>query len=402
MSIVDKTIKRIINKQPFFTSLVLALQPIEEKEIPTLGTDGIKLYYNPDFFNKLTEDEQCAVVLHETLHCSFFHMWRRGSRKPEKWNIATDYAINPMVDENFKLPEGALLDSKYYGLSAETIYDQIKDKKQKSQKWCDKGHWDDKKNGKGKGKSQGVINKIKKAMGVGKEAKDEKREKEWAETMGKESTKRKWKELFEKNFLENYGKAPDSIKRVIEKEYYIPTVDWASLVSNILSEDFSDYSFNNPDRRYSGADFVLPGMFSLDKVKDVVFAYDTSGSITPEDLNSYYIETMSLFENFSNLNGWIAVCDAYLHHFSEITHQASFEDFRFTGGGGTNFNPVFEKIKEKGMKPKALFYFTDTYGDFPREDPGYPVYWLVRSQVGEGSDLNVPFGTVVRFLSNGK
>ncbi len=402
MKSVDDAIKTITEKQPFFTSLVLALKPVEEKDVPSLGTDGKNLFYNPDFFNSHTPDEQAALILHETLHCAFSHMWRRGKRSQFKWNIATDYAINPMVDENFKLPKGALLDSKYYGMSAEGIYDALpKDRKIKGQDWCDKGHWGDNKkgNGQGNGKQNGIGEKIKEAMGIGKEGRVKKKEEQWAKTMNSPQVKAKWNKLFQKTFLENYGNAPDSIKRVIEKEYYVPTIDWASLVAGILSEDQTDYSFNNPDRRYSGAEFVIPGMFSIDKLKDVVFAYDTSGSISPSDLHAYYMETMRLFENFANLNGWIAVCDAYLHHFKEITHQATFDEFSFTGGGGTNFKPVFDKIKEKGMRPKALFYFTDTFGDFPDEDPGYPVYWLVRSFVGDNSERFVPFGNVVKFMS---
>ena len=406
--IIDAAVRTIIDKQPFFTSLVLALEPIEDKDIPTLGTDGRHLFFNPDFFKQFKEDEQSALILHETLHCAFSHMWRVGKRDQMKWNIATDFAINPMVDENFKLPKGALLDSKYYGMSAEAIYDALpKDKKNKQQDWCDKGHWGDKnKKGGGRGKNKkkeqgkGMMNKIKESMGVGKEVKLKKKEVEWAKIMNSSQTKEKWKKLFDKTFLENYGNAPDSIKRVIEKEYYVPTIDWASLVSGILSEDASDYSFNNPDRRFAGAPFVLPGMYSIDRLKDVVFAYDTSGSITPEDLHAYYVETMRLFENFSNLAGWIAVCDATLHHFTDITHQATFDEFRFSGGGGTDFRPVFDKVKEQSIKPKALFYFTDTFGSFPDEDPGFPVFWLVRSHVGDNSERTVPFGTVIKFMPN--
>ena len=146
------------------------------------------------------------------------------------------------------------------------------------------------------------------------------------------------------------------------------------------------------------SDIVLPAMQSWDKLKDVVFAYDTSGSISQSDLTAFYNETLNLFSNFSNLQGHIAVCDADLHHFGEVNPQMGFEDFRFYGGGGTDFRPVFDKISSMNMKPKALFYFTDTYGSFP-DEPNYPVFWLVRSHIGDRSKLDVPFGTVIKFLS---
>ena len=43
-----------------------------------------------------------------------------------RWNIACDYAINPLlVEAGFELPEGALLDPAYAGLSAEDIYARL-------------------------------------------------------------------------------------------------------------------------------------------------------------------------------------------------------------------------------------------------------------------------------------
>lgn len=107
-----------------------------------------------------------------------------------------------------------------------------------------------------------------------------------------------------------------------------------------------------------------------------------------------------MFDNFSSLQGWIAMCDAYLHSFKEADASKSFEEFEFYGGGGTDFNPVFDEIKNRNMKPKALFYFTDTFGDFPDEKPSYPVFWLVRSRIGDTYQLQVPFGEIIRFLAN--
>jgi predicted metal-dependent peptidase len=306
-----------------------------------------------------------------------------------------------MVDSSFKLPKGALIDMKYFGMSAEEIYDTLpKGKSQKQQQWCDKGGWDKDKQGKGDGKSKqqqgksgagGLFDDIAKMFGGKKPLPKS--------TMTDEEKDEKWKRLYEKTFLENYGKLPDSIKRVIEKSYYIPVVDWASLVSSLLSEDINDYTFSQPDRRFLDGDFLLPDLYSFDKLKDVVFSYDTSGSISEDDLKSFYLETLNLFSNFSSLQGWIGVCDADLHSFKEVGPQQSFSDFDFVGGGGTDFRPVFEEISRRNMKPKALFYFTDTEGSFPREAPEYPVFWLVKSQIGESYKLDVPFGTVIRFLT---
>lgn len=389
--IIQDIIEEICIKEPLFTSLVLGLKPIEDKNCPTLGTDGEHLLYNPEFFNTLTREQACAVVLHEVLHCAFHHIWRREDRDPMRWNMATDYAINTVVDEVFKLPKGALLDQKYYGMAAEDIYDELEDQKSKQQSWCEKDGWGEQ--GKeGQGKSQGknsgsLLDKI-----TGK--------KKVKGTLSEQEKAERWSEIMEDSLLKNYGQTEGSLRRLIENTHYIPVLDWSSLVASLMSEDENDYTFSTPDRRFMGQDIIMPGQYSLDRLKDVVFAYDTSGSISEEDLKAFYHETLNLFDNFSSLQGWVAVCDWILHSFKEVDNKRSYDDFDFEGGGGTSFQPVFNEIDKRNMKPKALFYFTDTYGDFPDEEPPYPVFWLVRSQAGEGEQLDVPFGQVIRFLGN--
>lgn len=382
---IQDAIERVKQKEPLFTSLIMQLEPIESKDVPTLGTDGERLMYNQKFLDTLTPGEGSAVVLHEVLHAAFGHLWRRKKREQFRWNASADYAINTIVNETFPLPKGSLLDMKYYGLSAETIYDMLP-KTKTIQIWCDKKHW----RGDGKkGQKKGLVGKIRGALGKG--------EKTDAEQAAIEA---RWKRLFDKNILKQYGKMPESIRRVVEKEYYVPVIDWTSLVQNLLSEDNNDYSFSVPDRRFLEDEFMLPDMASVDKLRDIVFAYDTSGSIEDNQLTAFYLETLNLFSNFSSLTGWIAVCDADLHSFEEIQPQMTFPDFKFVGGGGTAFEPVFDKIKKLGIKPKAVFYFTDCEGSFPSEDPGYPVYWLKRSYVEVGDySPSVPFGKVIPFLA---
>lgn len=420
LSKIKAAMEYVCTKEPLYYALVYELTIRKAKEVPTMGTDGDFLYYNPDFVDSLPEDELRGVILHEVFHCVFLHMWRREKRDPLRWNIAADYAINPMVVESFPIPEGGLIDSKYYGMSAEKIYEQLpkppKSKKEnkdqnengdkgdkqqggdsssgdlKEQEWGDHSKWSCNQEDKEKNKKkESIIDKL--------TGRKEREKKESAKEKNRQKKlEKKWKKLFEKNILKNYGKLPESMKRLIEKKYYIPTIDWASLVSNILSEDENDYTFSSPDRRFLDASFILPGLYSVDRLKDVVFAYDTSGSITEQQLTQFYVETMNLFNNFSSLQGWVAVCDAYLHVFKKISPQQGVDDFGFIGGGGTDFNPVFDEVEKKGIKPKALFYFTDTYGEFPIKEPDYPVFWLVQTSIGVEPDVFVPFGQVIPFL----
>jgi predicted metal-dependent peptidase len=56
------------------------------------------------------------------------------------------------------------------------------------------------------------------------------------------------------------------------------------------------------------------------------------------------------------------------------------------GGGGTRFTPVFDWIRQEECNPDLLVYFTDAQGEFPRQEPPFPVIWLVKGRA------EVPWG----------
>src|SRR5215470_5300790 len=116
---------QLLFKQPFFATLCLRLKLIPAT-VPTMATNGKVIYYNSAFVESITQEELEGVLAHEVLHCALAHHCRRGQRKKRLWNIAADYAINPLVLKNgLVLPAGALISPEYEGLCAEQIYDRI-------------------------------------------------------------------------------------------------------------------------------------------------------------------------------------------------------------------------------------------------------------------------------------
>ena len=107
----------------FYGVMVSNVEPVISTRFPTAATNGKQHYWNPEFVTGLTTEETLGVQAHESEHDARHHGTRRGSRDPQKWNEACDFAINPdLIREGFKLPKGALLDWKYEGWSAEDIY----------------------------------------------------------------------------------------------------------------------------------------------------------------------------------------------------------------------------------------------------------------------------------------
>src|SRR5579885_32772 len=127
----DKLIRartQLLLNQPFFGTLCVRLKLVPDAAFPTMAPTGQCVVYNPEFVEKLTAAELEAVLAHEVLHCALAHHCRRGTRKPDRWNEACDYAVNPILIENgMTLPAGVLVNPAFAGLGAEEIYARLRE-----------------------------------------------------------------------------------------------------------------------------------------------------------------------------------------------------------------------------------------------------------------------------------
>jgi len=72
---------------------------VAKPSIKTMATDGISVYYNPEFMDTLTAAELEGTLAHEVMHPALQHHTRRSGRDQRRWNMACDYTINPMLIE---------------------------------------------------------------------------------------------------------------------------------------------------------------------------------------------------------------------------------------------------------------------------------------------------------------
>lgn len=129
---VDNVIGDIATTFPYFGSLITNMVPIYTWEVPTMATDGARVFMNPLFTFELSKVGKYFVLMHELMHCILDHMNREkisGMRDHKKANIAADYEVNALlvwdakiVKENIVTSLGALLDKKYEGWVFEKIY----------------------------------------------------------------------------------------------------------------------------------------------------------------------------------------------------------------------------------------------------------------------------------------
>jgi predicted metal-dependent peptidase len=120
----------LIIDKPFLGALVLRLPVLaaDPKWCRTTATDARALYYNPDYIATLDLEQTKFALAHEALHCALSHFHRRGHRDKRRWDIACDYAVNPLlVADGLKPPPNVLLLDGFEDMTAEEIYPFIRE-----------------------------------------------------------------------------------------------------------------------------------------------------------------------------------------------------------------------------------------------------------------------------------
>jgi len=380
----------LLLRQPFFGNLATRMNLINADEwCPTAATDGRRFYYNSEFVNSLPLKQLEFLVGHEVLHAVYDHMGRRGNRDPKLWNIADDYCVNwDLVEQRVgdKIPV-ALYDSKYKGMCAEEVYDDLyanADKINVDQllKQLLDEHLDG--TGEEDGEGDGTESD-KSGQGNGRPKLTEAEKKEIRDEI-KEA-------VLAAATSVGAGNVPGGVKRMI-KDLIEPVMDWRELLQQqIESTVKSDFTWARPSRRSWHMDAVMPGMKPGEQI-DVVIGIDTSGSITDQDLKIFLSEIKGIMEAYDEYKITVMGWDTEVGNVATFTSD-NLEDissFEPGGGGGTDPHCVWNYLRENDIEPKKLIMFTDFcfYGWSPAEVELYcDTVWIIKGNKSAEPEFGV-------------
>jgi predicted metal-dependent peptidase len=410
---------RLILDKPFLGALVLRLPLVEAGAwCRSTGTDARKLYYNPQWIDVLSTAQVQFALAHEALHCALGHFARRGHRVQRKWDLACDFAINPLLlDEGLQPPLGAQVLDLYRGMAAEEIYpcldDELDTDTLDEHVWDEDegeqgGSGDSEAQGQGGGADASTRNGHQGAGGAPDTDPDAggatPNSAGVAESPGdthdsppppltaqqKESLQQQWQRHLAAaaQRAREAGKLSGLLARLTQAAL-APQVSWRAALAQYLSQvSRDDYTWLRPSRRTgeTGGGAIFPSLRS--HAGDIFVALDTSGSIDDADL-AQFVGELNAIKGTLPVRLTLFACDAALAADAPwVTEPWEAFDLprKFEGGGGTAFAPVFDWIERTGAHPDALVYFTDAQGDMPRVPPNYPVLWLVKG------GASVPWG----------
>ena len=395
---------RILYNHGFYGLLLMYMIYAVSEEIETACTDGVRITFGIDFLDSLSDSELDFVMMHEILHVVLQHCFRGDVEDPEAYNIAADIVVNSNIMLENGMKASSITLSKYgtsmhvapdgkegHEYTAEQVYAMLPKNLNK----------------KGNNKSPGsAVGRAKKE--ISKEQHQPVRvwddHSRWGKYEEDDTLRDVWVKRFEdaaeaikiRDPSNARGLLPAFAERIL-KELKKTQTDWRTILNDFIQEEVVDYSFTPPDRRFDDSPFFLPDFNGKeDRVEDILYMIDTSGSMSDDMIAAAYSEVKGAIDQFNGkLKGWLGFFDAAIIKPQPFSDENEFKTIKPAGGGGTDFQIIFEYVFHhmSDKLPASIIILSDGDAPFPLEKlaGGIPVLWLLNNE-----EVNPPWGKVAR------
>ena len=378
---IERAKAKLMLEHPYIGSVATLLELRHNTtEALTFNSDGVRLTYNDEYFEKAPLEEIEFALANGAMHAVLKHSERVHTRVGRIWQAASDLVVNSMLVKNgFALPPYAYYDTRFEGMYAEEIYDVLQDEMLRNDtrdeaetvSEDEQAEEPDKSDSDSDSHTEKSDQQKKSTDTTPQPASIEKHEVAEVDMLPEEQ------EAFLEQLFQKYkrqGNLPADLNIVIP-EYFSHKVDWREMLYRyIASYAKSTYSFIPPNMKYLYRGIYLPSL-SSDLLR-IVIAVDTSGSIDETLLGTFLGEVSSIMQRYPNYEIDLITADAKIQSHRVFLPGEPLE-YEVSGGGGTDFRPVFEYIDHYIDYPTLLLYFTDGQGTFPESEPGYDLLWVM-------------------------
>ncbi|MFC4425563.1 DUF2201 family putative metallopeptidase [Deinococcus navajonensis] len=352
---------RLRGRSAFFATLLLHAEFVPSREVPAAGTDGERVYVNPEVAASLPPEVLDSLLLHEVLHAALSHVERRGPREKKRWNRAADLIVGGMVAAaGLPVPATFQRDEHLEKLSVEEVYTSIEGQEPPE----------------GEDDSEDLLDGPP-GDAPPKQGRPGNASRQWQQAMAQARSVEAM----------SGGQGHDPLGMHRELMRLAPArLDWRAQLWRFLARTPVD--FGGFDRRFVGRGLYLEALD--DETLSALVAVDTSGSVDDEAVRALVGEVQGVLGAYPHVKATLYYADTEAYGPFELRAGDPVPDPQ--GGGGTDFRPIFALLEQH--EPDVLIYLTDGYGDFPEAAPRVPTLWVVPP--GGLEDEGFPFGDVLR------
>ena len=369
----------------------------------TIATDGVHIFYNPNYLAMSYQDDPVGVnrtYLHMVLHCIFRHMTGCGDRDPEDWNLACDIAAESILDSmEYPCVHRLVSDRRqqYYDalnlpvLNAERVYEALSGLPYVTRLGMKKEFVSD-------------DHKFWEELQDQNSGEQPNPEPSDSPPPDRDEVDQKWQDISQKTqtSMETFHRELNLLAGDLLQQLHIenrPRYDYRTFLQKFavmreevrIDPDSFDYGFYTYGLQlYDNIPLIEELEYrEAKKIRDFVIAIDTSGSCSGELVQRFLEQTAAiLFDSgsfFSTVNVHIIQCDAGIQSDVKITDPAQLsslmQTFEVRGSGDTDFRPVFDYVDELIRRGElthmqGMLFFTDGFGVFPQKRPSYETAFL--------------------------
>lgn len=187
---------------------------------------------------------------------------------------------------------------------------------------------------------------------------------------------------------EQWGNLPGEIRKAVEDSKVVPEKPihwerWLKVFATSAVGTDIDFTLKRISKRFG----TRPGVKKED-VCSIYIGIDTSGSISDGYLGSFFDEIDKIRDLTEDI--WVGECDTQLG--KEYLYKGN-RPKEFTGGGGTDLEPLFEAAMKRRVD--GLVLFTDCYAPTINKKYRFPVL-VVNYGKGDGERF-YKWGKYVKF-----
>ena len=395
---LSAAISRLRRMRPYVTAAMLALIPVETKDVDTMAVDEYgRLYFNPEWIDKVSVEELAGVVYHEIWHLLRKHPDRLSQYPQAVANLAADLEINDDIrSESIPLPEGVFYPEQFGfppNQTAEYYASRLLDKHeieyvpQKSS--SDSADQSDQSSGQSSGQSgqSGRKRITVHVRGFG-----------GLEGSGATGQSAPWEsptgdvdssvphltnaelEIIREQVAQDVrrfqdsgmrGEIPEHWKRWADDVLTPPEIPWQALLRSLVNSAVTaagraDYTYRRVSRRqYAVDDVVLPGL-GESVVRSAVIV-DVSGSVGDESLGVALREVRGILESSSSVR--VYAVDSQVQAAADVFSVSEIKRI-LKGGGGTDMGVGIMQALMDNPPCDVIVVITDGYTSWPHRKPG--------------------------------
>lgn len=449
---------RLLCNNGFYGLLLMHMRMNISYEKETAWSDfNDKLFFNPNFLEKVSDRELDYVLMHLLLHVVLKHLNRKGNFEDKYYDEAADIVVNSNILRSNAGDVGSISLSNFGGVqeymvpggddgwkySVEEVYQMLRtvitpsngdddendddESEGESSETGDVTDSDDNSGGDRNSTKEtldGTVPKLGGSSNAGinsdggkgdssssqsasmysgwdyhnRETENQNSDNNLQDELWQERIMQAASAMKRRNSVKDVGQIPAFAERYLE-ELKKPQTDWRTVLDEFIQEEINDYSFCPPDRRFDDSPFFLPDFNEKDcRVEKVLFMIDTSGSMSDDEISQCYSEIKGAIDQFDGkLEGWLGFFDAVVVEPKPFVDEDEFMAIRPEGGGGTRFDIIFKYVAEQMVEepPVSIVILTDGYATYPKESEalGIPVLWII-----DNENVMPPWGKITRIL----